>query len=55
MFESVKVPKKMVDSPINEAIFEEIEDDSVEHKVIEVPVVKKMVFQFKKPVKLKFS
>lgn len=31
------------------------EDDYPEAEVIEVPVVKKMVFQFKKPVKLKFS
>ena len=29
--------------------------DYSEIEVIEVPVVKRMVFQFKKPVKLKFS
>jgi hypothetical protein len=31
------------------------EDESAEIEVIEVPVVKRMVFQFKKPVKLEFS
>jgi hypothetical protein len=31
------------------------EDDYPEAEVIDVPVVKKMVFQFKKPVKLTFS
>jgi hypothetical protein len=31
------------------------EDDYPEADVIEVPVVKRMLFQFKKPVKLEFS
>lgn len=31
------------------------EDDCPEANVIEVPVVKKMVFQFKRPIKLEFS
>ena len=31
------------------------EDDYPELEVIEVPVVKRMVFQFKKPVRLEFS
>jgi len=31
------------------------EDHYLEIEVIEVPVVKRMVFQFKKPVKLEFS
>jgi len=31
------------------------EDDYPEIEVIEVPIVKRMVFQFKKPVKLEFS
>jgi hypothetical protein len=32
-----------------------VEDDQPEIEVIEVPVVKSMVFQFNKPVKLEFS
>jgi hypothetical protein len=31
------------------------EDELAETEVIEVPVVKRMVFQFKRPVKLEFS
>jgi hypothetical protein len=31
------------------------EDDYPEVKVIEIPIVKKMIFQFNKPVKLEFS
>jgi len=31
------------------------EDDILETEVVEVPIVKSMVFRFKKPVKLEFS
>jgi hypothetical protein len=31
------------------------EDDIPEMEVVEVPIVKSMIFQFKKPVKLEFS
>ena len=48
--------------PPNEAVFDDIkigadiyEDNYPEIEVIEVPVFRKMLFQFNKPIKLEFS
>jgi hypothetical protein len=50
------LPSELKHNTIPETMFDiEDDDDYPEIEMIEIPVVKRMVFQFKKPVELEFS